>query len=223
VIFVQRYNPHLRPYMEWAGFSTTYVEKAGAADRATILEMIERHEGRESAAIASYWLERQPGAFLIARSLAGEVIGLAAHLRLQAVTPEDLAADPAVAKAVAHAERHRRPEPGEHITYCRFFMHRERYQTQVLAPVAASASLTWTTPGLAWCFILASDPDLIEPLFTELHIWRARDADFEVGGRRYGVFAHDWRVENVEQWLRLKAERAWRLEGVQPLAQSQVV
>jgi hypothetical protein len=33
-------------------------------------------------------------------------------------------------------------------------------------------------------------------------------ADFEVDGRRYGVFAHDWRVESAEQWLRLKAERA---------------
>ena len=60
----------------------------------------------------------------------------------------------------------------------------------------------------------ASGP--IEPLFTELHVWRARDADFEVGGRRYGVFAHDWRVENAEQWIRLKAERAWRIEHAPP-------
>ena len=56
----------------------------------------------------------------------------------------------------------------------------------------------------------------MEPLFTELHIWRVRDTDFEVGGRRYGVFAHDWRVENAEQWLRLKAERAWRIESLIP-------
>jgi hypothetical protein len=92
-------------------------------------------------------------------------------------------------------------------------MHRDRYQALVLAPVAASASQSWTAPSLAWCFIAAADPELIEPLFSELHIWRACDADFEVGGRRYGVFAHDWRVENAEQWLRLKAERAWRIEN----------
>ena len=58
-----------------------------------------------------------------------------------------------------------------------------------------------------------ADPDLVEPMFTEIHIWRARDADFEIGGRRYGVFAHDWRVEPAEEWLRLKAERASRIDG----------
>jgi hypothetical protein len=38
-----------------------------------------------------------------------------------------------------------------------------------------------------------------------------RDADFEIDGRRYGVFAHDWRVEPAHEWLRLKAERASRI------------
>jgi DNA-binding winged helix-turn-helix (wHTH) protein len=216
VIYLQRYNARLRPYMEWAGFGTTVVEKASAADHGTILAMVERHEGSASAAIARYWLARQPDGFLIARSMTGECIGLGAHLRLEAVTPDDLAADPAVARAVAHAERHQPPGSGEHMTYCRFFMHRDRYQAQVLAAVAASASQSWTAPGVAWCFLAVADPDVMEPMFHELHIWRARDADFDVGGRRYGVFAHDWRVETVEQWLRLKAERAWRLEGTTP-------
>ena len=155
--------------------------------------------------------------------MTGEMIGLGAHLRLEAVTSADRAADPAVARAVAHAEHHGPPNPGEHMTYCRFFMHRERYQTQVLASIAATASQSWTAPGLAWCFIAAADPDMMEPMFTELHVWRSRGADFEVGGRRYGVFAHDWRVENAEQWLRLKAERAWRIEGALPAAQAQFI
>jgi hypothetical protein len=33
---------------------------------------------------------------------------------------------------------------------------------------------------------------------------RARAADFEVGGRRYGVFAHDWRVEGPLEWITRK-------------------
>jgi DNA-binding winged helix-turn-helix (wHTH) protein len=218
VIYLQRYNSHLRPYLDWTGFSTTYVETASAVDHAAVLDMIERHESRASAAIARYWLERQPQAFLIVRSMAGEVIGLAAHLRLEAVTPEDLAIDPAVAGAVAYVEGSRPPRPGEHMTYQRFFVHRDRYQAQVLAPVSASASQSWTAPGLAWCFVAVADPDAMAPFFAELHIWRTPEADFEVGGRRYGVFAHDWRVENVEQWLRLKAERAWRIEHDPPAA-----
>ena len=220
LIYLQRYNSRLRPYMEWAGFGTTYVEAATADDHAAILEIIGQHEGSQSAGIARYWLERQPQAFLVARSMTGEMIGLVAHLRLESVTGADLAADPAVARAVAHAERHGPPRSGEHMTYSRFLMHRDRYQGQLLASITATASQEWTAPGLAWCYVAAADPDMIEPMFTELHIWRAREADFEVGGRRYGVFAHDWRIENAEQWLRLKAERAWRIEDALPAVQT---
>jgi DNA-binding winged helix-turn-helix (wHTH) protein len=212
LIYVQRYNVNLRPYLEWAGFSTTYAEPATDADHEAIVAMIARHEGEASAAIGRHWLSRQPQAFLAARSLAGDLIGFAAHLRLDSVTADDLGIDPAVARAIAHAERHGPPGPREHMTHLRFMMHGERYQSQILAAIAASASQNWTAPGVAWCFVAAGDPDAIEPLFTELHIWRARDADFEVDGRRYGVFAHDWRVEDADAWRRLKAERAWRAD-----------
>ena len=90
--------------------------------------MVERHEGPESAAIARYWLARQPDAFLTVRSVTGELIGFACHLRLAAVSPADLAADPAVAHAMAHVERHGPHGAGEHTTYGRFFMHADRYQ-----------------------------------------------------------------------------------------------
>jgi hypothetical protein len=218
VIYPQRYNVHLRPYIEWEGFSTTYAATADRADHDAILRMVECHEGSESAAIARRWLERQPGAFLSVRNAAGELIGFVCHLRLDGISPDDIAADPAIAGALAHIDRHGPLGAGEKATYTRFLMQRDRYQLPVPACAAATASQQWTTPGLAWCFIAGAEPDLFEPMFTELHIWRAPDADFEVGGRRYGVFAHDWRVENAEQWIRLKAERAWRIEYALPSA-----
>jgi hypothetical protein len=53
----------------------------------------------------------------------------------------------------------------------------------------------------------------MEPMFTEIRMWRLREADFEVGGRRYGVSGHDdWRGEPAMAWLRLKAERAVRID-----------
>jgi len=207
LIYPQRYNLHLRPFLEWEGFSTTFAETARPADHGAIVEMVGRHEGSESAAIARHWLERQPEAFLAVRNVTGELIGFACHLRLEALSPDDRASDPAVASALAHVERHGPLVAGEHSTHVRFFMDGERYQVPVPACIAASASQRWVAPGLAWAFIAVAQPDLFEPLFSELHIWRARDADFEVGGRRYGVFAHDWREENAEQWVRLKASR----------------
>jgi len=36
---------------------------------------------------------------------------------------------------------------------------------------------------------------------------RAPAADFTVGGRRYGVYAHDWRAMPPQAWLELLAAR----------------
>ena len=214
VIYVQRYNRRLRPFFEWAGFGTAYAEAARAADHATILEMVERHEGSESASIAGYWLSRQPQAFVVIRHVGGALMGFAANLCLDVVTPEDVAADPAIALAVAFTERHGPPRPGERVFYGRFWMDAERYQAlnQVFTVVAAICSQTWIAPATSWSFASMSAPDLMEPMFDEVHFSRARAADFEVGGKRYGVFAHDWRVESAREWLRSKAERALRID-----------
>ena len=215
ILYVQRYNPCLRPYFEWAGFGSAYAEAANAREHVAIVDMVERHEGPASATIARYWLARQPEAFQVIRSVGGDVIGFVANLLLGAATPEDMAADPAVALAVAYAERHGPPRAGEHIVYGRFWMDSERHQalTQVFTVVAATCSQNWIAPKVAWSFVTMADPDPIEPMFTEIHMWRVRDADFEIGGRRYGVFAHDWRTEPAQEWLRLKAQRASRIEG----------
>ena len=214
ILFVQRYNATLRQYFEWAGFGTAYAETANASERAAIVEMVERHEGRESAAIAHYWLKRQPEAFRAVRQVGGSSIGFAANLTLEVVTAEDAAVDPAIAQAMLYANQHGPPRPGELISYARFWMDAERYQamTQVFTVAAAVCSQSWIGPNLAWSFLAMADPDLMEPMFTEIHMWRLREADFEVGGRRYGVFGHDWRVEPAHAWLRLKAERASRVQ-----------
>ena len=220
LLYIQRYNRALRPHFQWASFGTAYADSALASDHAAILEMVERHEGAASASIARYWLTRQPGAFAVMRSVTGDLIGFVANLRLDVVTDEDLAADPAIAPVMAYVEQHGPMTAGEHLHFGRFWMDRERHQalSQAFTLVAATCSQSWTTPKLAWCFVAMAHPDALEPMFTEIHIWRTPELDFEVGGHRYGVFAHDWRVEDAQQWLRLKAERAWRADA--PVAPS---
>jgi DNA-binding winged helix-turn-helix (wHTH) protein len=222
IIFIQRNNAALRPVFEWASFGTAYAETATAAERTSILEMVERHEGHASAAIAGYWLARQPDAFRAVRRVGGGMIGFLALLTLDTITPEDAEADPAIAQAALYAQRHGPPRAGELITYGRFWMDAERHQaiTPVFGVVAAISSQSWMGPRVSWSFVAMAHPDLMEPMFTEIRIWRVRDADFEVGGRRYGVFAHDWRVEDAQAWLRLKAERAVRIESALPARNS---
>jgi DNA-binding winged helix-turn-helix (wHTH) protein len=215
ILFTQRYNASLRPYFEWAGFGTAYAETANADERAAIAGLVERYEGAESAAIARYWLTRQPGAFQAIRRVGGGSIGFVANLSLQAATAEDAAADPAVARALLYAERHGPPRPGENVVYARFWIDSQQYQaiTQAFTVTAAICSLSWIAPKVAWAFVASAQPDLMEPMFTEIQFHRVAEADFAIAGRRYGVFAHDWRVQPAQAWLRLKAERALRIDA----------
>src|SRR5581483_10647662 len=50
-------------------------------------------------------------------------------------------------------------------------------------------------------------------MFTHVDLPRLPEADFEVGGRHYGVFGHDWRVRPPMSWLSLLGEREMATSG----------
>jgi hypothetical protein len=211
IIFIQRHNPQLRPYFVWSTIGTAYADPLRPKDSPEILKMVEQHEGAASKAIAAHWLRRQPDAFLSIRDRSGELIGFMAHVHLEHAAREDARADPAVDALEEYMRRHGPIRPGEEVSCARFLMARDTYQgrSPSFNVLGANSSLHWTThPKLAWSFIVVGDAELMTPLFNSLHIWRAAEADFEAGGRRYGVFAHDWRVEPVDVWFRSKIDRA---------------
>jgi hypothetical protein len=219
LIYVQRYNPGLSSFYSWSEVSTVHAQPIEPCDEASILEMTARHEGAASAAIASHWLRRQPTSFLGFRDVAGSLVGYMANLRLDAVSAEDCEVDPALKPALAYMQAHGPLRAGEQAIYLRHCMACEGYQTNraTMNVVASNSSAYWTShPTLAWNFAAVADADHFAPMFTSIHVWRAAQADFEVGGRRYGVFAHDWRAESIAQWLQAKVERASQYDAGAP-------
>jgi hypothetical protein len=74
-----------------------------------------------------------------------------------------------------------------------------------------------TRTGCSWDFLaVSSDPDYWEPMFTYFDYHLAPEARFEIGGRPYDVFAHDWRRLGVDQWLELTADRELGAPVTQP-------
>jgi hypothetical protein len=69
------------------------------------------------------------------------------------------------------------------------------------------------TPGLAWDFLTLAEPERWDAYFRAADIPRATGADFIVGGRRYGLFAHDFRQVPIEAWTELWADRALAREA----------
>jgi hypothetical protein len=227
LIYLVRHSSVSKAYYDWASFGHLYAEPATPADVDEIVAMVHRHEGDASARIAEYWLGRQRSAFVVFREPGRRLAGFAAALLLERESPEDRAADPAVAAAWDFVARHGPLRPGEALMHHRFFVGREGYQdTATHNMVAMVATMRWlTTPRLAWCFAAVAEPERWRPMFEAIRFPRSPEADFEVGGRRYGVFTHDWRVDPPAVWVQAKVAleppnepaRALGQDGAAPL------
>lgn len=103
----------------------------------------------------------------------------------------------------------------------RFVIDRERYQapspTLNAAPILELQRYL-TIPSLSWAFLTLFEPEAFDEYFAIADLPRAVGADFEVGGRRYGLFAHDFRRVPVDTWLDVVTERALATDPAAPTA-----
>ncbi|HWK89479.1 MAG TPA: AAA family ATPase, partial [Longimicrobium sp.] len=100
-MYLHRDNPLVRPFIDWAETGTLVPYPLRPDDEPAVRALVARHEGPESAALAAYWMARQPEAFQVFRATHGAPAGFLATLRLEQATDEDRAADPAVEAALA--------------------------------------------------------------------------------------------------------------------------
>lgn len=210
LLYLHRSSPVLGPFFDWKVTGTAYAEAARPEDHPAILEMVRHHEGEESLRIAQYWLEQQPGSFIIFRSADDPHRGFCANLVLNQPEDADLAADPAMRPAWEHVRLHGALRPGEHMLYHRFWCGRETHQDMAADQnlIAIVTTTMWMSdPKLAWCMIAIADEERYRPMFAYINLAFAPDAGFRVGEHSYGVFLHDWRAQPLIPWLDQMAER----------------
>jgi hypothetical protein len=211
VKYLFRRLPGILSPVDWDAWGQQYPEPARPEDREPILNLVLAWEGEASAAIAARWWERQPEGFFVVRAQDGVVGGFLALLDLTRASPQDIAADPGAQAAWDHATRNAAPRPTETVTQSRFIVDREAYQGPS-PTLNATPILTFQrymgTPNLAWDFLTLAEPERWDAYFAAADLPRAAGADFRVGGRRYGLFAHDFRQVPVDALLELVTERA---------------
>jgi AAA ATPase domain len=210
--WLHRGNPGIRPFYDWSTLGQGYADVLRPGDEEAVIELVGRYEPPESVELVRFWLARQPDAFVMCRTAGRpEPFGFLARLALHEASEADLARDPGAASMWAYALAHGAPRPGEEVHAGRFYIDAEAYQapSPTFNVAAINSVQHWFShPRLAWDFIGGwSDPDAIAPFMRHIDYHRAPEADFEVGGRRHGVFAHDWRRTPVEPWLDLMSER----------------
>ena len=209
--YMFRRLPGVPSPVEWDAWGQQEPEPARPADRESILDLVLTWEGEASAAITARWWERQPEGFFVVRGRDGLVGGFVALLDLTRASAEDLAADPGARSAWDYAEQQGSPRPAETVTQSRFIVDREVYQGPS-STLNAVATLTLQRylgmPHLAWDFLTLADPERWDTYFAAADQPRAEGADFSVGGRRYGLFAHDFRQIPADALLERITERA---------------
>jgi hypothetical protein len=209
--YLFRRLPGVGSPVDWEAWGQQYPEPARPADRESILDLVRAWEGPESAAIAARWWEQQPDGFFVVRGQDAVVGGFLALLDLTRASTQDLAADPGARAAWDYATRHAPPRPTEMVALSRFVVDREAYQgpsaTLNAAPILTMQRYL-ATPNLAWDFLALAEPERWDAYFAAADQPRAAGADFWVGDRRYGLFAHDFRRVPVEALLELVTERA---------------
>lgn len=222
-VFLHRTNPLVRPHHQWQDGSSLAFETARSSDFPVLLSMVARYEGEESARLAAYWFERQAQGVMVLRDMSNQTrgysvpIGFVSTVMLTHTLAEAVRVDPATNAAWRYLEQTAPLRPGEIALLFRFWMNQDTYQD--LSPVQSLIAVSMMrhflgTQGLAFTFTTFADPDYWAPLSAYTHFMRLREADFEIGGRRYGVYGHDWRVMPPTAWLESLAE----FEGGLPLS-----
>ncbi len=220
--FLFRNLPSVLSPVDWRSWGHHYPEPAQAADRVAILELVAAFEGEDSAALVEHWLGRQPEGFFVLRRDDGGVRGFLGLLDLAAASAEDRAVDPGAEAAWEYAGQHAAPRSGERVTQTRFIVDREAYQgpspTLNATPIVTIQRFLHM-PNLAWDFLTLAAPEPWDEYFALADMPRAVGADFEVGGRRFGLFGHDFRQVSIDALMELWTERALTQDFTLPAPQ----
>jgi hypothetical protein len=123
---------------------------------------------------------------------------------------DELKCDPGAQSASNYLQHNAPLRKSEAALLFRFWMAADTYQS-----VSPAQSLIFvnivrqylTTPNLAFTFLACADADFWAPIFSYANATRLTSADFEVEGRRYGVYGHDWRLVPPLAWLSLMADQ----------------
>lgn len=211
-IFLHRDNPAVRPHFTWQENSSLLTDTLQETDQPALVRMVAEHEGEASARLVSYWLARQPQGVLVLRDAEQQLAGFVMMVALHQASLEDLNADPATCAAWHYLQNQAPLRPGEGAILFRFWMARDTYQA--VSPIQSRIFISFVqqhqnrnTAGLAYTFYPCAEPDFWAVMFAYADLARIPEADFEVGGRRYGVYGHDWRVVSPKAWQELLAQR----------------
>ena len=212
LLFLIRDHPVAGAYWYWDALEGCPGRPIQPEQFDLIIAMTRDTQGEQQAELAAHWLRRQPEAFRVFEGADGEIGGYAARLALHLARPEDIAADPGATALWQYAQQHHPPRPGELVLGWRFVVDRDPDERHLR--LAGTMFGAWHVIDIllrgptAWEFDACyTDLEHWERFFNHFDFVHVPEADYQVDGKRYVAFAHDWRRVGVADWLELTAAR----------------
>jgi len=209
-VFLHRDNAVIRSFFDWQTTGSMVPYTLEESDLSSLKRMVANYEGEESAKLAMYWFKQYPQNVTVWRDIVGSPLGFILSLPLHTLKDKEAKLDPAVKSTRKLLESHAALRADEVATLFRFWMARDTYQG--ISPIQSLifiqvAKHYLTTPGLAFTFFPCADPDFWAAILSYAELTRYPEADFEVSGKRYGIYGHDWRVMTPATWIARLAEK----------------
>ena len=209
-VFLHRDNTVIRSFFDWQTTGSMIPYSLEAGDIPALVQMVALHEGTDSAELAKHWFQKYPQNVTVWRDLETNPLGFLLSLPLHELNDEDSQIDLAVKSTRGFLEKHAPLHENEFAILFRFWMAGDTYQG--ISPIQSLifiqvAKQYLTTPNLAFTFFPCAEPDFWTAILSYAELTRYPEADFEVGGKRYGNYGHDWRVMTPAVWIAKLAEK----------------
>lgn len=223
-IYALRHEPYVQRQFPFSD-DQCYPDSARPEEIPGLKAEVARLEGTESAAWFDYWLKGEGSTLMVMRGGGREPVGLALVILFGAAEVAAGSDDPCARVLFRHLQRHAPLRGGEQVMLARFLLAHDTHQarTPIWAEMVSQLNGLMFTPGismLAWISDLAYD---WENIGETADAWLLPDSEFWIGGRHYGVTAHDARREPPLDWARNCVERILRDGDAPELRPAEVV
>ncbi|WP_232050202.1 ATP-binding protein [Actinoplanes sp. OR16] len=205
LLYLHRRSPLTDAYFSLRSKGTAAVVPARPDEYAPVLEIIERLEGPENAALAEGWIADEPDYMNVVRTEDG-IAGFAYGFFCPCGSPME-ERDPVVRAILSYVGSTAPTRPGERVEIGRFWSGARDAQRDDYAVLAGSVTsvMTWCTEPIAWSFVVSFDPEFWGPFFDYLGFRPL--VEVTVDGRPHVAYGMDWRRFPVEEWLAMMNER----------------
>ena len=209
-VFLHRENAVIRSFFDWQTTGSIIPYMMEESEIPLLEKMVIDHEGEESAEVAFHWFKKYPQNVTVWRDVDGQPLGFVSSVPLHEMSHEDGKFDPAIKSTTEYLANKAPLRSNEVATLFRFWMDRDTYQG--ISPIQSLifiqvAKHYLTTPGLAFTFFPCAEPDFWSAILSYAELTRLPEVDFEVGGIRYGIYGHDWRIMSPAAWIAQLAQK----------------